>query len=63
MPACLMRHYCGITNERDWPDSCNLNYYEVELPLWACPTSGIVGLVRGLGYLRIERLLRTKMNL
>jgi len=21
-------HYCGITNERDWPDSCNLNYYE-----------------------------------
>ncbi|CAE7196983.1 Alkbh3 [Symbiodinium necroappetens] len=21
-------NYCGITNERDWPDSCNLNYYE-----------------------------------
>jgi len=20
-------HYCGI-HERDWPDSCNLNYYE-----------------------------------
>lgn len=21
-------HYCGITNERDWPDSCNMNLYE-----------------------------------
>jgi len=24
----MSMHYCGIHNEEDWPDSCNLNLYE-----------------------------------
>lgn len=28
---CSLRKHCGLTNPKDWPDSCSLNYYEAQV--------------------------------